>query len=364
MSFSPQRIADDLRRRIEAKELKVDTKLPSEKELASRYGVSTPTLREALDTLQAEGRVEKQQGRGNFVREPNARMTYVGGRHLMPQTDRDINRARETGKATSMVEADTELAKFLNVPEGSMVTTFGFVGCEEDAPRTIAKVYVPTGVALVPSIQHPVSPWGDDVRNSLARAGVHVASTVERLTARRPTSEEAEILSIPSKAPVLEVERTSFDMGGNVVEGALLILRGDRNEAVYTTRAGVPFRLLPWDGPEGSPAYVSTDDGGHISDLADGIEASQMKSAASVLSCAKDVIEDKSVGADELRYVLNETAIALRDVLRIADSRGLRLPSPPLGLSGDGGLDEPAAPHALMAGRKQGPSAEDPTDAG
>ncbi|MFF3642454.1 winged helix-turn-helix domain-containing protein [Streptomyces sp. NPDC002564] len=57
-----QTIADDIRTRIAGGELKAGERLPSETILASRYGVSTSTLRGALALLQSEGLVEKTHG--------------------------------------------------------------------------------------------------------------------------------------------------------------------------------------------------------------------------------------------------------------------------------------------------------------
>ncbi|MBT0585547.1 GntR family transcriptional regulator [Alteromonas oceanisediminis] len=50
--------------------------LPSERELAQRFDVSRPSLREAIQNLQARGLVTRKQGGGTFVsRELNAAMT-------------------------------------------------------------------------------------------------------------------------------------------------------------------------------------------------------------------------------------------------------------------------------------------------
>src|SRR4051812_14706800 len=45
-------------------------RLPSERALCQAYGVGRTTLREALRTLQAHGRVDVQAGRGAYVTEP------------------------------------------------------------------------------------------------------------------------------------------------------------------------------------------------------------------------------------------------------------------------------------------------------
>ena len=60
-------VLDDLRSKILAGSLKRAAKLPSEKELASYYQVSSPTIREAIRALSAMGLVEVRHGSGTYV---------------------------------------------------------------------------------------------------------------------------------------------------------------------------------------------------------------------------------------------------------------------------------------------------------
>ncbi|MFJ2405980.1 GntR family transcriptional regulator, partial [Streptomyces xanthochromogenes] len=108
-------IADDLRARITTGRLKPDERLPAETKLAAHYGVSTPTLRNALTVLQGEGLIEKVHGKGNFVRRRLHQVTYVGGGHMA--IDRDVARAtlRVTVRMTKM-RARGELASLLKMP--------------------------------------------------------------------------------------------------------------------------------------------------------------------------------------------------------------------------------------------------------
>ncbi|MER5853693.1 hypothetical protein ABT126_44125 [Streptomyces sp. NPDC002012] len=83
------------------------------------------------------------------------------------------------------------------------------------------------------------------------------------------------------------------------------------------------LRLLPWSGPEGNPCYLSTDDqGGYMSRLADNIEAVQLGTAAELLEQASETLDDQDSGPEDLRRLANELSGALRDVLRVATSRG------------------------------------------
>lgn len=88
------------------------------------------------------------------------------------------------------------------------------------------------------------------------------------------------------------------------------------------------LRLLPWSGPDGKPCYLSIDDsGGYMSRLADNIEAVQLGMASDLLEQVSEVIRDHDVESDDLRLMLTELTGALRNVLRVATSRGHLIPA-------------------------------------
>ncbi|WP_367043911.1 hypothetical protein [Streptomyces sp. Je 1-332] len=82
------------------------------------------------------------------------------------------------------------------------------------------------------------------------------------------------------------------------------------------------LRLLPWSGPEGKPCYLSTDDSdGHVSRLADNIEAVQLGMAGALLEQAEEVLGAENAELEGLRLLATDLQGALRDVLRVAVSR-------------------------------------------
>ncbi|GGZ56960.1 hypothetical protein [Streptomyces bluensis] len=98
----------------------------------------------------------------------------------------------------------------------------------------------------------------------------------------------------------------------------------DRN----TVAAPPPgLRLLPWENDCGKPCFLSTNGSeSMLSRLADEIEAGQLTGGANVLKGARAVLDDRKAGEHALRLALRATTQALGDVLRVADSRGARLP--------------------------------------
>ncbi|MGW3197571.1 hypothetical protein ACWDBD_23865 [Streptomyces sp. NPDC001118] len=108
------------------------------------------------------------------------------------------------------------------------------------------------------------------------------------------------------------------------------------------TEPVLAIRLLSWLSPEGKPCYLSPDsEGGHLSRLADDIEALLLTIGADVLALARTVLDDPMAPYTEVRYAGIRLAECLNDVLRVAESRGMRLPGPgPLGNSNYSGSGE------------------------
>ena len=65
------KIADQIRSLITAGEFPPGIRLPAERELAKRFGVSRPSMREALIALEVEGHVDVRPGSGILVTTPN-----------------------------------------------------------------------------------------------------------------------------------------------------------------------------------------------------------------------------------------------------------------------------------------------------
>lgn len=84
-------------------------------------------------------------------------------------------------------------------------------------------------------------------------------------------------------------------------------------------------RLLPWTGEEGKPCYLVGDGDGYLSRLADGIESVQLGMAGDLLGHADELLAERRASGGELRYLALRLTESLRDIKRVAESRGARL---------------------------------------
>src|SRR5882757_293326 len=90
-------IAEHIERAISTGEFKEGDAMPSEKELAERFGVGRPSVRQALFTLQQQGLVEITSG-------ARARVTAPSGKFLMGQMASLISRLTSTGQGQEHME--------------------------------------------------------------------------------------------------------------------------------------------------------------------------------------------------------------------------------------------------------------------
>lgn len=108
---------------IKQMDLKANTKLPREEDLAKMLGVSRITLRSVLDDLSSKGMIFRKHGKGTFVNSSFFEMK-VSFNPVMHFADMITNSGytpyiRLLGYQTE--EAEPETAQSLEIPEGSLV---------------------------------------------------------------------------------------------------------------------------------------------------------------------------------------------------------------------------------------------------
>jgi DNA-binding GntR family transcriptional regulator len=100
----------------------------------------------------------------------------------------------------------------------------------DDAPYELASLWLPVELAETAGLDED-APLTVSVRQLVQSAtGRRFGHVAERLTARRPSTEESKHLAVSQNAPVLGVLATVFDTAGRPVLVADLALPGDLHE--------------------------------------------------------------------------------------------------------------------------------------
>jgi len=219
--------------------LVVDGVLPAETDLASDFGVSRNTVREALDLLRGEGLVDRIPGTGTVVvagKYPHSIDQLQG----LAETLDGRGQVRNEVRVSGIVPAPTAVARRLRIEPGSEVVYLERRRLADDIPLSLDLTYVvrDLGEALL----------GQDL------AGNDVFALLEQLSGRAldradlvleavaADSHTAAILEIPTGAPLLMIERLSHLEDGRPVDLEFIRVRGDRMTMRGTVRRAAPDR--------------------------------------------------------------------------------------------------------------------------
>ena len=240
-----RRIADAIRALITAGELAPGDQLPSERELARRFGTARNTAREAIRLLTEEALVTAQHGRGVFVRDKQ-RMFRWGNERYSRRVHREtgltpfrLEMARQ-GK-TPRVEVTSiaqitppfDVAERLKAsPEEPSVLRRCNTYYADDEPLQVVTTYLHWADAEgTPLLQPETGPGG--IFGRLEERGHIMTSGQDEIIARMASRNEAQTLDLPPGVPVLDVLHTSLDQDGEPFEVSRFVHRADRAGLVY-----------------------------------------------------------------------------------------------------------------------------------
>ncbi|MEU6713750.1 GntR family transcriptional regulator [Nonomuraea sp. NPDC046802] len=228
MDFAPPKYAQVMRTiqdRIESGEYAPGDMLPSETQLVRELGMGRTTVVRALQTLAMQGWIEREHGRGSFVKgRPDS-----GADRVRPS----LSTAEQGESADSLVEvaqipAPQYVARLLGVAERTPVISRKRVARQGDVLSAVETVWVPLEIAVGTDLDKP-EPLRNGIRRHLqAVKHLRFDHITERLSARKPTKEEAELLG--SSNPVLGVLATVHDPAGAVLLAMSLALPGSLHE--------------------------------------------------------------------------------------------------------------------------------------
>ena len=208
-------------------ELAAGDRLPREQDLATVFGVSRMTLRQALAGLELRGVIERVPGRsgGTFVVEPKIECDLTGLAGFTEQLRRaDLNaEARVLSAAT--VPATRGVAAALSCDPQALVHEVVRVRSADGTPLALERSYFPAA--------HFADLLEQDLTGSLyallgTRYGAEPRTATEYLEPVIPSADEAAALELGPGHPAMLIDRTAFTCTGLPVEYARDLFRSDR----------------------------------------------------------------------------------------------------------------------------------------
>lgn len=217
-----QQIEQAMRERIAASA--PGTRIPSDKELSTEFGVSRMTARHAMQLLAEDGLIRREPGRGSFVATPSP---HRRAHRLMTfsQEMRRAGRVPSSRVLTRVLRSSTaEEAQALGIDAGDHVVHLRRLRLADGAPVALESVVliaatadaVTTADLETGSLHHVLASAGYVLRRGSGSIGADVASATD-----------ADLLGVTVGSPLLVERRVIVDAHGRRIEATESRYRAD-----------------------------------------------------------------------------------------------------------------------------------------
>lgn len=206
-------------------------RIPTEFQLAERFGVNRHTVRRALSELEDKGLLRVEQGRGTFVHE-HVIDYKVGARTRFTENLGGQSRvAHGALLKQEVVPASAKVAKALALAEGTPVVRLVKTGEADGYCISVTDHYFPADrfAAIGAGFEETGS-----ISAALARCGVaDYERRRTRVIARMPSATDADMLRQPRTRPVLVTEAVNVDSHNQPVEFGITRWASDWVQIVF-----------------------------------------------------------------------------------------------------------------------------------
>ncbi|WP_268796928.1 GntR family transcriptional regulator [Pseudomonas huanghezhanensis] len=212
-----QRLRDQLAEQIANNRWRPGEAIPTESALSSEYCLSTGTVRKAIDMLVSENILERQQGRGTFIRRPQFQSSLF--RFFRFQTasgERQVPESRVL--SIEPVSAPSAVAQALGLPLEAAVIRMIRLRLLDGQPVLAEEIWLPREQfqALLEIDLTQQGPLLYPIYEAFC--GQVVAYAEESLTAEAVSEVHARLLHVPVNSPVVVIERLARNYAGQPLE--------------------------------------------------------------------------------------------------------------------------------------------------
>lgn len=214
---------------IDSGSLDPGDKLPSEKNLEDKFGVSRVTIRRALQELAHEGRIVRVPGKGSFVLQPKIEPLTALTSFSENMRAQGYEPSYQQAKI-SIIEANPKITNKLQLPINSKVLHVSRLMLADGLPMAIQDAYLPYSIyQKKPSLFTPEVLTNISMYKVLElELGEKLYRADEWVDASRADPSEAEKLKISPGDLLLIIERLTLSQENQPIEYVKLIYPANR----------------------------------------------------------------------------------------------------------------------------------------
>ncbi|MCX4884591.1 MULTISPECIES: GntR family transcriptional regulator [unclassified Streptomyces] len=206
-------LSQQLEAAIEHGALTPGSLLGNEIELAGRLGLSRPTVRQAIQSLVDKGLLVRRRGVGTQVVHSQVKRPLELS-SLYDDLEAAGQRPATKVLVNTVVPASAEVAAALNLAEGIDVHRVERLRLAHGEPMAHLCNFIPPGLLDLDTGQLEAT----GLYRMMRAVGITLHSARQTIGARSASAAEAERLAEPEGAPLLTMQRVTFDDTGRAVE--------------------------------------------------------------------------------------------------------------------------------------------------
>ena len=221
----------DLEQQI--KNMQPNAKLPSERQLLVKYGVSRNTVRLALQDLEERGLIYRLHGKGTFVSSTFINQPNIGGMYsFSEELKRTGQKASTKNQSLDLIIPDKNIAAQLNLKPTEKAYKLVRLRLANNEPRIFSTSFLPEKIFPELVIDDLKSkPLYTVMKEKYNQISVMAFEDVEAVCLN---SEESKNLAEKVGAPSLKIFRKTINDKNVPVEFTISLARGDK--FVYRSR--------------------------------------------------------------------------------------------------------------------------------
>jgi GntR family transcriptional regulator len=257
-----RQIADDLRRKIAAGELKTGMQIPTEDRLMESYHASRNTVRGALKELTTRGLVYTLHGKGTFVSEhvrpivtrltSDPKTGRGGGEgHVYTAEVAASGRSASTDEPrVEIMRARSAIAQLLQIAEDTEIISRHERRYVDSRPWSLQTSFYPRSLSVRAPRLLDTGTISEGTVAYLAEHDIRQVGYQDAIEWRAPDEEETRYFDLPvdGHIQVVEISRVAFDQNKNRFRLTVTVYRADRNRFIINVGDVPVNEMLPKGG--------------------------------------------------------------------------------------------------------------------
>ena len=225
-----KKIEQDILKKIKSGEYPENETIPTEIELSEAYGVSRPTIRQAVQSLVNEGYLEKRKKRGTLVKRPKFQQEFT---RYVESFDSEFYRKGMSSRTTVLNFTETtatmEVAQNLGINKDDPVYKLTRLRFAEDKPLVFVTSFIPC--QILPDLKQ-VDFSEHSLYKTFKEMGHPIHSVSRKLEIAMADETASYLLDIKENDPLFYFHTQGFTENRIPIEYSIAKYRGDINSFV------------------------------------------------------------------------------------------------------------------------------------